>query len=292
MTDHFSNLNYKDEDTERLINGYFAKKREKERAEKERLEKEEKERLEREAQEIANNEKKGSKLEKKAEEESQIILPTNIVSSDYIQIPGKDYIIAIGETDFNLDYENANRTVLTKGLAVPTIRQFMDFHNYLIDCYKNNKPIFDSAGNNLPDKIKKDLYKQLTSHCWTWLNGKFNISEKKKEIEIITGLDSNKNLLTRKEQLNNFLNEDCYVNFNDFYKNGIPNINSKYANQNFVKGENIYYWSPIDERVARFYADSDGAGLGCGRNPSYVDSFLGVRAVRHGAGLLAGGQTK
>jgi hypothetical protein len=69
MTDHFSNLNYKDEDTERLINGYFEKKREKER--------EEKERLEREAQERANNEKKGGNLENKVQPVQNPIINSN-----------------------------------------------------------------------------------------------------------------------------------------------------------------------------------------------------------------------
>jgi len=77
MTAPFSNLNYKDEDTERLINGYFAKKRQQEREEKERLEKEERERLEREAQEKANKKKKGSKLENKVQPVQNPIINSN-----------------------------------------------------------------------------------------------------------------------------------------------------------------------------------------------------------------------
>jgi hypothetical protein len=77
MTDHFSNLNYKDEDTERLINGYFEKKRQQEREEKERLEKEEKERLEREAQERINKKKKGENLENKVQPVQNSIINPN-----------------------------------------------------------------------------------------------------------------------------------------------------------------------------------------------------------------------
>ena len=136
------------------------------------------------------NKEKGSNLVEKVKgngiiNPSSIVVPANIVSSDYMQIPGQDFIIAIGETDFNLNYEGANKAVLKRGLAVPTTNQFMTFHNYILDCYKNNKPIFDSTGNNLSDKIKNDLYTQLTSKCWTWLNGKFNISDKKKTIDIL-----------------------------------------------------------------------------------------------------------
>jgi len=69
MTDHFSNLNYKDEDNERLINGYFAKKRQQER--------EEKERLEREAQEKVNKKKKGGNLENKVQPVQNPIINPN-----------------------------------------------------------------------------------------------------------------------------------------------------------------------------------------------------------------------
>jgi hypothetical protein len=234
------------------------------------------------------NEKEG---EKPTEEPEKIIFQgSDIVSSDYIQIPGKDFIIAIGETDFNLNYEEANKAVLKRGLEVPLISQFMNFHNYVIDCYKNNKPIFDSAGNPISDNTKNDLYNQLTSNCWSWLNGKFNLSGKKNMLEIIIGLDSKDNLLTRTEILEPFLNEDCYVDFNKINKNGIPDLTSKYSNQSFVKGENIYYWSPVNGRVARFNAYSDRAALKCNRYPSLRRSDRGVRTVKKvlGQGSLGG----
>jgi len=222
----------------------------------------------------------------KRKEETPIISPVenniinpNIVNSDYIHIPGQDFIIAIGETDFNLNYENANKAVLKRGLAVPRINQFMTFHNYVIDCYKNNKPIFDSERNPLSEKTKKDLYTQLTSNCWTWLNGKFNLSNNKNTIDIITGLDLNDNLITKEEKLEDCLMQNCYVDFTKLNKNGIPNINSTHSNQKYIKGENIYYSQPIDERVASFYASFGGAYLDCYWSPSDVGSSLGVFGI-------------
>lgn len=242
------------------------------------------------------NTKKGSNLEKKTGETqivnpSSIVVPANIVSSDYIQIPGQDFIIAIGETDFNLNYEGANKAVLKRGLAVPTTNQFMAFHNYIIDCYKNNKSIFDSAGNSLSKKVKDDLYNQLTSNCWSWLNGKFNLSNNKNKIELITGLDFKNNLITKEEPLETCLIKDCYVDFTKLNKNGIPDINSKHSNQNYVKGENIYYWAPVNERVAGFGAGSVRAYLGCCGLPSDTFSALGVFGIAQGIPpKLAGGK--
>jgi len=212
----------------------------------------------------------------------------NLTKSDYVHIPKQEFVTAIAETDFNLNYEEVHKAVLKKGLAVPEISQFMTFHNYIIDCYKNKKQIFDAGGNPLSNKIKNDLYKQLTENCWTWLNGLFHLSGDKKTIEKVIGLDSNDILLTKREDLENYLEKDCYVDFIKLNKQGIPNSNAKFFKQDFVEGKNIYFYQPVDERVARFYADSDRAYLYCCRDSSGRGSSLGVRAVGTNKVLLAG----
>ncbi|MBU3906789.1 MAG: hypothetical protein KKA64_00905, partial [Nanoarchaeota archaeon] len=44
------------------------------------------------------------------------------------------------------------------------------------------------------------------------------------------------------------------------------------------KGD-LYYWAPVNGAVSRFDAYSARTGLDCYRDPSYSDSYLGVRAV-------------
>jgi len=244
--------------------------------------------------------KKGKNiLEKKVKEEDlgeggeekhiePIEFNLNLTKSDYVHIPKQEFVTAIAETDFNLNYEEVHKAVLKKGLAVPEISQFMTFHNYIIDCYKNKKQIFDAEGNPLSNKIKNDLYKQLTENCWTWLNGLFHISGDKKTIEKVIGLDSNDILLTKREDLENYLEENCYADFIKLNKQGIPNSNAKFFKQDFVEGKNIYFYQPADERVARFYADSVRAYLYCNRDSSGRGSSLGVRAVGTSKVLLAG----
>jgi len=46
------------------------------------------------------------------------------------------------------------------------------------------------------------------------------------------------------------------------------------------KQGNLYYWVPIDERVAGFGANSDGACLSCDGDPTDRNGALGVRCVR------------
>ncbi|MBU4116792.1 MAG: hypothetical protein KKG94_03515, partial [Nanoarchaeota archaeon] len=82
--------------------------------------------------------------------------------------------------------------------------------------------------------------------------------------------------------------ENCYADFIKLNKQGIPNSNAKSFKQDFVKGKNIYFYKPADERVARFYTVSYRAYLGCGRYSSYRNSSLGVRAVGTSKVLLAG----
>ncbi len=207
-----------------------------------------------------------------------ITIPSNITGSDYVQIPGEKFVIAIGETDKGLDYNRANLAVMKRNLYVPTIKEFMAFHNHIIDSYKNGKTIFDANGNLLSDATREDLYKQLTSDCWTWLNAKFDISRKKKSIEYVTGFDNNDNLVTKKEDLESCLTQDGWVDFSKLSTQGIPTSTS--STQSYNKGEKIYFWHPIDGRVARFGASSGGAGLNCIRYPSDANSDLGVRAVR------------
>lgn len=210
----------------------------------------------------------------------QVSFNENIIKSDYIQIPNQNFAIAIAETDFNLNYVEANKSVLNRGLFVPCADEFMIFHNHILDCYKNKKPIFDAAGNPAPESTKKDLYSQLTSKCWIWLNGQFHLSGNKRTIEKIIGLDANNNLLTKEEPLEECLMEDCYIDFRGLNRQGLALNNSRYLGQKYVKGGNIFFYYPRNNSVAGFGADSGRAGLYCSGDPSYGSSGLGVRAVR------------
>jgi hypothetical protein len=224
-------------------------------------------------------------------------LGINLVKSDYIQIPGQDFVIAIEETDFYLKYEEAHRAVLKRGLNLPTPLQFMIFHNYIIDAKKNNKPIFDANGDRVSDEIKKNLRLQLTYSIgpvklsYTWLNGKFNISNEKKSIEYITGLDSQGNFITKTEDLENCLRENAYIDFKKLTRQGLPSIDSRCSNQVFVRGENIYFVSPFaftfrdrvepKTTVAQFYAiGEDHSVLDCQQRTYWVSEHNGVRTIQ------------
>jgi hypothetical protein len=227
----------------------------------------------------------------KTENSSLVKNIATITNSDYIQIPGKDFVIAIGESDFNLNYEDAHRAVLKRGLAMPDTREFMDFHNYIMQNYKGEKPIFDASGNPISDKTKNDLCKQLTSKCWTWLNGKFIIQANKKAIEKIIGLDKSNNLIIKEECLENCSMGECYIDFTKLTSQGLPSINTNYNSPSLFSRKQVYFYPPRNGSVVRFSADflGGGADLSCKRNPSYSDGLLGVRTIAR-EGLMKNGE--
>jgi hypothetical protein len=59
-------------------------------------------------------------------------------------------------------------------------------------------------------------------------------------------------------------------------------LGSKVAQQEFSRGNNIYYWSPENGKIARFGAGSVRANLNCSRASANSVANLGVRAVRQG----------
>jgi hypothetical protein len=71
----------------------------------------------------------------------------------------------------------------------------------------------------------------------------------------------------------------------------IARVNSVF---NFLNGTNAYIWrlnskpKKTDERVARFFAYSDWAYLGCDWDPDITNSCLGVFAVAQGADMARG----
>ena len=77
-------------------------------------------------------------------------------------------------------------------------------------------------------------------------------------------------------------------------QSSVANINSVLK---WLNGTDAYIWrvnskpSKLDKRVARFYANSDGAGFGCCRGPTDTDAGLGVRAIRReGSQFSKGGK--
>ena len=221
--------------------------------------------------EILNHKLKGKKPEPIIIPEP-IVLPTNLDNERFIIIPGTDYTIDIEQSNNNLNYQDTHLALAQSNLEMPEPNIFMKHFLNVIDCYKNNRPLITASGNQLSREKIENLYNKLTSNCWTWLNAQFQ--EQNNQMYMINHEVKDKKLTERSRQLlEDHINEDCYVDL-VFNNQGLPI--KKSTNQNFIKGNNIYFLKPVNSREARFDASSDDGGFSCDRNPSNSNPALGV----------------
>lgn len=217
----------------------------------------------------------------------------NITKSDYVQIPGTGRVISKYEVSGynNMNWQNTNFKLQENGLYMPTPKLFTAHFMNVLDCYQNDKPLYDAAGSAISKKEKEDIALHiLKDHiavygnqkgAWTWLDAFFE--EEKGKMKMFSehlvqkDLKGKKVLVPQKtEDLEACLVEDGFADL-VFNSQGLSVRRS--SNQSYELGKNIYFWFPRNKRVARFDADSDRAYLYCGRDPSNSCSGLGVYAV-------------
>ena len=217
---------------------------------------------------------------------------------DYLQISQLNKIISKfelpGYNDMN--WQDTHFKLHQNGIYMPTIPEFMTHFQNVIDSYKSQgkKPLFDAAGNPIDEKEVEDIYLHLTKDhiaaygnqkgAWTWLDAMFKKSANGLEImsehKTFKDVGGTKTLEPGKiESLEKCIMKDCYADFNKLNSQGLP---TKELKSEYKQGENIYFWSPISERVARFVAGSGRAVLDCDGGPSGRYSGLGVFGVAEG----------
>jgi hypothetical protein len=226
---------------------------------------------------------------------SGVSTPANINPREYIQIGinglhGNPVAISVYEAaeSNNKNYEQTHRFALEKGLYIPTPRIFMTHFKNVIEAKKGNKFLKYADGTQVPNQDIEELYKHLTTNykdvfganqpgAWTWLNAGF----KNGNIQTVIGLNQDKTLKIHSEKLESCLDKDCFAELS-FNSQGLAVREA--ANQEYIQGENIKFWYPRDNCVARFYAGSDWAYLYCDRDPDFADPGLGVFLCAEGAG--------
>jgi len=214
-------------------------------------------------------------------------VPADIKLEDYIQIPNTyNLVISKYEPDEfkGLKWEETHFKLHENGLFMPSPALFMPYFLNVIEAHKGKRKLYDGAGKVLDRNEIEDIYKHLTTNhinggAWAWLNSKFSKDNQDKWY-IETANVVNDKLEFDKSSLEACLTEDCYIDFNSLNKQGLPIRKS--TNQEYKQGENIYYWHPRADRVARFNAYSDGAYLGCDGDPAGSGSSLGVFTCAEG----------
>jgi len=161
----------------------------------------------------------------------------------------------------NKNWDEAPIELKKQNLRMPTIPEFIEFLKYTKINYQ-------------------DIYKEITEvrKPWRaeWLDAYF---EKRKDGFYI--LTHNK---TKKEKLDedtSMKDKTPGISLDDWLNNptsqGLPRKN--------INSGDLYYWSPVSKKIARFIANSYGAFLDCCWDSSDEDSNLGVFGCAEGATL-------
>lgn len=202
--------------------------------------------------------------------------PKSFTNSDFIQYKKVDGAIAnssIGDFHFGKNWYNQNKAVLRKELIMQDSAEAMAMYLAIVDAYINGTKLYhpdsnnpfvvqkDQKGNVLQERVKEsiiaDLYRKFTQNNWQNLNNFFEKNESgilvmKKAI----GLDEDENLLySNPEEIKYLDKRGVLVNLNDFNKKGLVTKMSR--KKIFDKNKNVYFYPPLNGRVAQLGSDVD-----------------------------------
>jgi len=204
--------------------------------------------------------------------------------SDYIVVPNTNIIISKEEIHRGLDWNNTHYALADNGLYMPSPSLFVNYFKSVLEAKKGNLVLSYADNTTLSIGEVDDLYKYLTTNhrngCWTWLGAKFDAGSGHKSLDIETDykvvkIGSDKKLEGKRSPLEVCVSDNGFVDLN-FNRQGLPTGKTK--SQKYSQGNNIYFYSPVNDRVARFESDSGWADLSCGGDPAGSDAGLGVFA--------------
>ena len=209
--------------------------------------------------------------------------------ADFIKIPSTDILISKRELHKGKNWNDSHYTLQENGLYMPSPSLFIPYFLNVLEAAKGNIILKDGNNKDIPLTEAEDLWEYLSSNhqggCYTHLDALFKEDKGLWHLEtdhkVITS-NKKKELKGTRIPLESCLREDLFVGL-DFNSQGLPKLSSKSTRQEYRQGHNIYFWSPVDGKVARFSAGSDWAGLSCGRDHGDSDAGLGVFACASGA---------
>ena len=242
--------------------------------------------------ELANRLGNESLSREKAVKQEKILqrdlsVQADINKADYVKIPNTNILIARIEQDEykGLTWQNTHYKLNENGLFMPTPKLFMPYFMNVIDAHKRKIQLYDGLGNQISEQEVEDIYKHLTidhinGGAWSWLDAEFKVINDRLHINYNHKIINNDLQPCNIEPLEKCIMEDCYVSLR-FNKQGLP---IEESGDEYKQGENIYYWKPEEDNnsIARFFADSGGAGLVCDGLPLGSDSVLGVFSCAEG----------
>jgi hypothetical protein len=189
----------------------------------------------------------------------------------YIYVPSINLHVAKQRTHTGLNWNQTHETLQGEGLRMPTIPQFLEYLKFLQNGY---------ADRNEGQLILDDILK-VGNWRGEWLDARFT-NENNVLYSDYHHIFVNGELKPQvHESLRDHLKEDCWADiFGSANSQGLP---TQKLGSSYEQGKNAYFWYPRENRVARFDAVSDWAGLSCDWDPAGTGPSLGVFACAEGA---------
>nr|AQS34880.1 hypothetical protein [uncultured archaeon] len=220
---------------------------------------------------------------------SPLTVQANVNGADYIQVPQFNTLIGKREILKGKNWVSTHYELADKGLYMPNPAIFMSHFMNVKSASEGQNILYDGNRSPISRDESREQWNYLSSTdrspfngqiCWTWLDalfkkgttGKLNMVTENRAVRDSSGIW---NLPTGKVvTLDSYFEKSgAWVDLS-FNKQGLAEKAS--SHNNYVQGANIYFWQPIENRVARFVANSDWAYLSCDWDPSLTDSYLGV----------------
>jgi len=185
----------------------------------------------------------------------------------FIYVPSVNLYVAKERALLNHNWDDTHKKLHEQNLRMPTIPQFIEFLKYLrADPTTENRRVYN--------KITKarDPWKG------EWLDAKFYAKDDELWVAYnhIINLKGDLEAKGNEKLEGQLMRDEDVVSLehwlNNPTKQGLPQENPEQ--------EDLWYWPPKENKVAKFIANGICAGLNCESDHSYSHSDLGVRAVR------------
>ncbi|MBS3146160.1 hypothetical protein J4471_00505 [Candidatus Woesearchaeota archaeon] len=191
----------------------------------------------------------------------------------------RDLLISCEKSHFGLNWFNAHHALHRENSFMLNIRQYVDFLSLL----KIGRG-FDGNGQRIDEsillKMAYDILEIKDPWQGEWLDADFKVNPTDKSLII----NYDHRTFNNKLQPAHFILLEDYLSDNKnpgidleqwidtLTRHGLPPSN--------IKSGNLWYFAPINNSVAVFFANSGRAGLDCNRGATYRSPGLGVRRVK------------
>lgn len=217
--------------------------------------------------------------------------------TQYVRVDPLGILIGKREIHKGLNWEQTQYKLSDEGLFMPSPRVFMTHFMNARKAAEGQATLYDGNNRPLVKSEAEELWDYLSSttrgnmgNCWTWLNARFTQNSNELVMAEYRCDPITNNLQPTNSAsigLTNYVKENGALVDLDFNNQGLP-VRKSRAN-NYVQGQNIYFWQPIVDKVARFDADSSRALLNCSGDPRVSNSALGVFPCAEGTGAQKSG---